>query len=43
MVDLNGKRFVDETKYPGGLGTKMLELPGEELESMDEAMVAEPA
>jgi fumarate reductase flavoprotein subunit len=30
MVDLNGKRFVDETKYPGGLGTKMLELPGKQ-------------
>jgi fumarate reductase flavoprotein subunit len=28
MVDAAGKRFVDETKYPGGLGTKMLDLPG---------------
>ena len=28
MVDARGKRFVDETKYPGGLGTKMLDLPG---------------
>ena len=24
------KRFVDETKYPGGLGTKMLDLPGKQ-------------
>jgi fumarate reductase flavoprotein subunit len=30
MVDLSGKRFVDETKYPGGLGTKMLDLPGKQ-------------
>jgi fumarate reductase flavoprotein subunit len=30
MVDSGGKRFVDETKYPGGLGTKMLELPGKQ-------------
>ena len=30
MVDLGGKRFVDETKYPGGLGAKMLDLPGKQ-------------
>jgi fumarate reductase flavoprotein subunit len=30
MVDLGGKRFVDETKYPGGLGTRMLDLPGKQ-------------
>jgi len=30
MVDLGGRRFVDETKYPGGLGTKMLDLPGKQ-------------
>ena len=30
MVDRGGKRFVDETKYPGGLGTKMLDLPGKQ-------------
>jgi flavocytochrome c len=30
MVDARGKRFVDETKYPGGLGIKMLELPGKQ-------------
>jgi fumarate reductase flavoprotein subunit len=30
MVDVAGKRFVDETKYPGGLGTKMLDLPGKQ-------------
>ena len=28
MVDARGKRFVDETRYPGGLGIKMLDLPG---------------
>jgi fumarate reductase flavoprotein subunit len=28
MVDAAGKRFVDETHYPGGLGIKMLDLPG---------------
>ena len=28
MVDAAGRRFVDETRYPGGLGTKMLDLPG---------------
>jgi fumarate reductase flavoprotein subunit len=28
MVDSSGKRFVDETRYPGGLGKKMLDLPG---------------
>jgi fumarate reductase flavoprotein subunit len=27
MVDAAGKRFVDETRYPGGLGIKMLDLP----------------
>ncbi|MPZ77779.1 MAG: FAD-dependent oxidoreductase [Deltaproteobacteria bacterium] len=30
MVDLAGTRFVDETKYPGGLGIKMLDLPGKQ-------------
>jgi fumarate reductase flavoprotein subunit len=30
MVDAGGKRFVDETRYPGGLGTKMLDLPGKQ-------------
>jgi flavocytochrome c len=30
MVDAAGKRFVDETKYPGGLGIKMLDLPGKQ-------------
>ena len=30
MVDAVGKRFVDETKYPGGLGIKMLDLPGKQ-------------
>ncbi|MEX0805626.1 MAG: FAD-dependent oxidoreductase [Candidatus Binatia bacterium] len=30
MVDLGGTRFVDETKYPGGLGIKMLDLPGKQ-------------
>ncbi len=28
MVDVGGRRFVDETRYPGGLGIKMLDLPG---------------
>lgn len=27
MVDGGGKRFVNETHYPGGLGTQMLDLP----------------
>ena len=30
MVDHRGRRFVNETHYPGGLGTKMLELPGKQ-------------
>jgi fumarate reductase flavoprotein subunit len=30
MVDGGGKRFVDETRYPGGLGIKMLNLPGKQ-------------
>src|SRR5262245_19251413 len=30
MVDQSGKRFVDETNYPGGLGTKMFDLPGKQ-------------
>jgi len=30
MVDAGGRRFVDETKYPGGLGIKMLDLPGKQ-------------
>jgi fumarate reductase flavoprotein subunit len=28
LVDGDGKRFVDETRYPGGIGVKMLDLPG---------------
>ena len=37
MVDAGGKRFVDETKYPGGLGIKMLDLPGKQAyEILDE-------
>lgn len=27
MVNLQGRRFVDETRYPGGLAAGMLELP----------------
>ena len=30
MVDAGGKRFVDETRYPGGLGIRMLDLPGKQ-------------
>ena len=30
MVDGLGKRFVVETRYPGGLGVKMLDLPGKQ-------------
>jgi fumarate reductase flavoprotein subunit len=30
MVDALGKRFVDERRYPGGLGIKMLDLPGKQ-------------
>lgn len=30
MVDGGGRRFVDETRYPGGLGVKMLDLPGKQ-------------
>jgi len=30
MVDAAGKRFVNETHYPGGLGIKMLDLPGKQ-------------
>jgi fumarate reductase flavoprotein subunit len=30
MVDGAGRRFVDETRYPGGLGIKMLDLPGKQ-------------
>jgi fumarate reductase flavoprotein subunit len=37
MVDARGKRFVDETRYPGGLGVKMLDLPGKQaFEIFDE-------
>jgi fumarate reductase flavoprotein subunit len=30
MVDAAGKRFVDETRYPGGLGIRILDLPGKQ-------------
>jgi flavocytochrome c len=30
MVDAAGRRFVDETRYPGGLGIRMLDLPGKQ-------------
>ena len=30
MVHAGGKRFVDETRYPGGLGIRMLDLPGKQ-------------
>jgi fumarate reductase flavoprotein subunit len=30
MVDADGKRFVDETRYPGGLSIRMLALPGKQ-------------
>jgi len=37
MVDAGGKRFIDETRYPGGLGIKMLDLPGKQaFEIFDE-------
>ena len=28
LVDQRGRRFVNESQFPGGLGAKMLELPG---------------
>jgi fumarate reductase flavoprotein subunit len=28
MVDKDGRRFADETLYPGGAGSKILEMPG---------------
>jgi fumarate reductase flavoprotein subunit len=37
MVDASGRRFVNETHYPGGLGTKMLDLLGKQAyEILDE-------
>ena len=37
MVDPQGRRFVDETRYPGGLGTGMLDLPDKQAyEILDE-------
>jgi fumarate reductase flavoprotein subunit len=37
MVDRQGKRFVDETRYPGGLSSGILALPGKEAyEVLDE-------
>src|SRR5262245_3621833 len=30
MVDAAGRRFVDETRYPGGLGIKILDLAGKQ-------------
>jgi len=41
MVDAGGNRFVDETRYPGGLGMKMLDLPGKNAyEIFDERIFA---
>ena len=39
MVDAGGKRFVDETKYPGGLGIKMLDLPGKQAYEIFDARI----
>ena len=37
VVDGKGKRFANESHYPGGLGAKMLELPGKQaFEVFDE-------
>ncbi len=37
MVNNHGKRFVDETRYPGGLATGMLDLPDKQaFEILDE-------
>jgi len=30
LVDQQGKRFIDESQFPGGIGAKMLELPGKQ-------------
>jgi fumarate reductase flavoprotein subunit len=39
MVDAAGRRFVDETRYPGGLGIKMLDLDGKQAyEIFDEGI-----
>ena len=27
MVNARGERFVDETRYPGGVGKEMLDMP----------------
>src|SRR5262245_24784768 len=39
MVDAAGKRFVDETRYPGGLGIKMLDLPGKQAYEIFDARI----
>lgn len=39
MVDQTGKRFVNETHYPGGLGTKMLDLPGKQAYEIFDARI----
>jgi hypothetical protein len=30
VIGAGGKRFVDETRHPGGLGIRMLDLPGKQ-------------
>jgi len=30
VVDKHGRRFIDETRFPGGIGAKMLNLPGKQ-------------
>jgi fumarate reductase flavoprotein subunit len=30
VVDKHGRRFIDETQFPGGIGAKMLTLPGKQ-------------
>jgi fumarate reductase flavoprotein subunit len=43
QVDEHGRRFVDETKFPGLLGAKRLELPSEEAYEIFDERVYESA
>jgi fumarate reductase flavoprotein subunit len=44
MVDLDGRRFINEMRYPGPLSTAMLELPGKgAFEIFDQAIYDEHA
>ena len=43
VVDKHGRRFIDETRFPGGIGAKMLNLPGKQAYEIFDERICQSA